>query len=103
MEILDIVFLPIKACLLFPPLAIMIGFVFFAISRVRVGSRGAAISAAVLWVVYGVYECYMTWIWSPAHIAPIRADLFLIAFVLYLISLYTIFSLWSCRKDNDSK
>lgn len=103
MDIWDIVFLPIKACLSFPPLAIIIGLAFFAISRVRAGSRGASITAAVLWIVYGGYECYMTWIWSPAHIAPIRADLFLIAFGLYLISLYTIISLLSCLKDNNSK
>jgi len=100
---LELIFLPFNAFLVFPPLAIVIGLVFLAISRVRIGSHGAAITAAVLWIVYGAYECYMTWIWSPAHIAPIRADLFLIAFVLYLISMYAIFSLWSCRKEDDSK
>ena len=103
MKILELIFLPFNAFLVFPPLAIIIGLAFFAISRVRVDSRGAAITAAVLWIVYGIYECYMSWIWSPVHIAPIRADLFLIAFVLYLISLYAILSLWSFRKDNDSK
>ena len=103
LKFFELIYLPFNAFLVFPPLAIIIGLAFFAICRGRVGDRGAAVTAAVLWLAYGVYECFMSWVWSPAHVAPIRADLLLFAPILYLISLYAIFSLWSQRKNSISK
>jgi len=88
--LLQLLFLPFQAFLVFPPLAIFVGLGFRAIHRGRGGERGAAGTAAVLWMAYGVYECYISWIWSPSHIAPIRADLFLIAPILYMISFFAI-------------
>lgn len=96
---LQLIFLPFQACLVFPPLAIIVGLVFRAIHRGRVGG-GASGTAAVLWMAYGLYECYMSWMWSPSHIAPIRADLFLIAPVLYLFSFIEIFPR-SCNNRGD--
>lgn len=98
MKILDWIYLPFQAFLAFPPLAIIIGVVFCVLCRGRVGGRGAAIIAGVWWMVYGAYECYMTWIWSPPRVAPIRADLLLVAPILYMLSLLAVFSLWSSRK-----
>ena len=98
---IELSYLPFNAFLAFPPLAIIIGLAFFAVAR---GQRlGAATTAAVLWILYGAYECYMSWIWSPAHVAPIRADLLLFAPILYLISILAIVSLWSGRKSSDPK
>ena len=91
MILLQLLFLPFQAFLVFPPLAIIVGLAFRTLSRRRTGGRGAAGTAAVLWIGYGVYECYMRWIWSPSHIAPIRADLVLFAPLLYVISFFAIF------------
>lgn len=95
---MELFFLPFQVFLVFPPLAIVLGLAFRAVHRGRTAGRGAAGTAAFLWIVYGVYECYMSWIWSPAHIAPIRADLFLFAPVLYLVSFLAIFT---GSTDND--
>jgi apolipoprotein N-acyltransferase len=98
---MELIFLPFNVFLVFPPLAIIIGLVFFAIARGQEGKRGSTKAAATLWTLYGAYECYMSWIWSPAHIAPIRADLLLFAPVLYLATFFALFSVLSCQNSGN--
>jgi hypothetical protein len=99
---MELIYLPFNVFLAFPPLAIIIGLAFLKIFRGSEGRRGNTTTAGILWLVYGAYECYMSWIWSPKRIAPIRADLLLFAPVLYLVSFLAIFSLFSCQSADDN-
>ena len=82
---------PMNLFLFFPPLAFLPAIGLFLVYRKR-KARSAAIAAGLLWAAYGVYECYMSWVWSPTVIAPIRIDLIPITIVLFLSTLFAILS-----------
>jgi hypothetical protein len=71
-----------------PYLAILPVLIFgFCYLGLRSGSakiaRRTALTAAILWLLYAIYEWRM-FLWSRTVSAPIRVDLLLIAPVLYL-------------------
>jgi hypothetical protein len=69
---------------IFPVL--IFGFCYFGLrSGAAKVARRIALTAAILWLLYAIYEWRM-FLWSQTVSAPIRIDLLLIAPVLYLIT-----------------
>jgi hypothetical protein len=63
---------------------LIFGFCYFGLrSRSATVARRIALTAAILWLLYAIYEWRM-FLWSKTVSAPIRIDLLLIAPVLYL-------------------
>ena len=82
------VYYPINWLIERPYLAILPGLIFgFCYLGLRSGSakiaRRTALTAAILWLLYAIYEWRM-FLWSRTVSAPIRVDLLLIAPALYL-------------------
>ena len=85
---MKIIYYPINWFVERPYLAILPVLVFgFCYLGLRSGSakvaRRIALMAAILWLLYAIYEWRM-FLWSQAVSAPIRVDLLLIAPILYL-------------------
>ena len=80
---------PFNAFLYCPLLAFIPAILFyFAFLKKR---HQGILAAVILWGLYGIYETYITWVWSPRVIAPIRIDLFPVSWVLYTVSLLGIY------------
>jgi hypothetical protein len=85
---MKMVYFPINWFIERPYLAILPVLIFgFCYLSLRSGSakvaRRIALTAAILWLLYAIYEWRM-FLWSRTVSAPIRVDLLLIAPVLYL-------------------
>jgi HEAT repeat protein len=70
--------------LYFPPVVFVVPLSLFIVSRMkrRKGEKRRRRSSLwipiFIWTAYGIYECYMTFVWAPTVVAPIRVDLLLI-------------------------
>ena len=63
---------------------LIFGFCYFGLrSGCATVARRIALTAAILWLLYAIYEWRM-FLWSETVSAPIRVDLLLIAPMLYL-------------------
>jgi len=92
MDLLTLFYGPMMLFIGLPFLALVPALLFARAYRVSGRPRAkAALVAAILWALYGLYEGYM-FFWSRTVIAPIRVDLLLLAPVLYLATLGGIFS-----------
>ena len=90
---MDIFLAPMVLFHAFPPLAVGVAGLFGLAYRKK--RRAVVLWAAGCWVVYGVYEMWMRWVWEPTVVAPIRVDLLVIAPVLYGV---TGMGLWRILK-----
>jgi hypothetical protein len=88
---MKMVYYPINWFIERPYLAVLPVLIFaFCYLGLRSGSarvsRRIALTAAILWLLYAIYEWRM-FLWSRTVSAPIRVDLLLIAPMLYLITI----------------
>lgn len=89
--LMESVFRFMSLFLYFPPLAIAIGFFFRFFNKNSASGRNRTVNVtAVLWMLYGIYESYMSWIWSRNVVGPIRIDLLLIGPILIALSLIAV-------------
>jgi hypothetical protein len=89
MLVLEVLAYPFQVILRFPPLALVpAALLFLGFWRVR---SKAVLRVALLWALYAIYESYMTWVWSPQVMVPIRIDVLFIGAILYIA---TGFGIW---------
>ena len=97
MLILEVLAYPFQAILHFPPLALVpAALLFLGYWR---GRSKAVLRVILLWILYAIYESYMTWVWSPQVMVPIRIDVLFIGLVLYIA---TGFGIWKIFVAKDS-
>ena len=100
---LESVFYFMTLFLYFPPLAIGLGFLLHFFNKKSASGKSRTVNAAAaLWILYGIYESYMSWIWSRKVAGPIRVDLLLIGPVLIILSLIAVVFLLKGPKRSSS-
>jgi len=88
--VLRVLLAPMIFCMAHP-FAALIPAAVFAVLAVRSRNRWVVGVAAVAWIAYAIYEWRMS-IWAASVIAPVRVDLFVLAPVLYGI---TVLGVWA--------
>jgi hypothetical protein len=92
---MEILIIPFKLFVLFPPLAILPAVCFFFLYKKFDLKRHLGMS--LLWLTYTLYESAM-WYWAKGVVAPIRVDLILIAPAMILSTAVVFYK----RKSSES-
>jgi len=96
---MEILFLPFKIFVWFPPLALLPSGAFIFLFKRSNGEQKKYLYLSLLWLLYTIYECLM-WYWAKGVTAPIRVDLILIAPVMILASIATLIRLKRKPKED---